>query len=97
MTPEVRTFIDQLVSLMKSDPDVKVYVVGHSYDENDDGEMHQLGRRRAWVVKKMIWDKGVDPMRIITSSKGETEPVNTNDTEVDQAFNRRVEIIIDRQ
>ena len=97
MTPALRAYVNGLVSLMKSDPNVKVYVVGHSDDEGDQGEDHQIGRKRAWVVKKMIWDRGVNPMRIITSSKGETEPRNGSDSDVGHAYNRRVEIIIDRQ
>jgi outer membrane protein OmpA-like peptidoglycan-associated protein len=96
ITPELRSYVDGLVALMKRDPNVKVYVVGHSDDEGDQGEDHQLGRRRAWVVKKMIWDRGVNPMRIITSSKGEAEPRNGSDSDVGHAYNRRVEIIINR-
>lgn len=95
ITPEVAATIDQIVSQMAINPDLKIYVEGHTNDEgNTEEENYQLGRRRAWVIKKLIWDKGVDPMRIITSSQGSLAPVNTNDTEVDKAYNRRVEVTV---
>jgi outer membrane protein OmpA-like peptidoglycan-associated protein len=92
MSDDVRSYINVLVAQLGVDPSLKVYVIGHSDDEGDEDESYQLGRKRAWVVKKMIWDRGVDPNRIITSSKGGLEPLNQNDTEVDRAYNRRVEI-----
>ena len=94
ITSDVRNYIDQAILMLSENPDLKIYVEGHSNSEGEAEENYQLGRRRAWVVKKMIWDKGVDPMRIITSSKGDLEPMNTLDDEVGKAYNRRVVLTI---
>lgn len=94
ITSDVRSYIDQAIAQLSANPDLKIYVEGHAEGEGDTEENYQLGRRRAWVVKKMIWDKGVDPTRIVTSSKGDLEPMNTIDNEVGKAYNRRVVLTI---
>jgi flagellar motor protein MotB len=40
---------------------------------------------------------GVVPIRIVTSSKGEMVPMNDNDSEVNRAYNRRVEVMTNRE
>ncbi|MFT7590236.1 MAG: OOP family OmpA-OmpF porin [bacterium] len=97
ITQETRSYFNTLVANMQNDPSIKVYVVGHSDGEGDEEENYQLGRRRAWVIKKMIWDMGVVPIRIVTSSKGEMVPMNDNDSEVNRAYNRRVEVMTNRE
>ncbi len=94
MNSDVQDFVVELVEQLNSDPDLKVYVEGHSDNNGDVETNYQLGRKRAWVVKKMIWDEGVDPMRVITSSKGEKEPLKSNETEEGRAYNRRVEVVV---
>ncbi|MFT5725241.1 MAG: outer membrane protein OmpA-like peptidoglycan-associated protein [Bacteroidia bacterium] len=97
LTPEVVSYIDEIVVQLNNDPNLKVYVEGHSDNEGDEDRNHQLGRKRAWVVKKLIWDKGIEPIRIVTSSKGELEPIKDNDTEEGRSYNRRVEVTIKAQ
>ena len=38
--------------------------------------------------------QGVNPGRLKTEGKGETEPIASNDTDAGRAQNRRVEIVI---
>ena len=56
----------------------KIYVIGHSYTLGDEEANYQLGRKRAWAVKKVLWDMGLDPNRIITDSKGSKSPANSS-------------------
>ncbi|MBO6517795.1 MAG: OmpA family protein [Bacteroidia bacterium] len=95
ITPEIERYIDKLVEDLKSRSSYKVYVVGHSDNEGDEATNYQLGRKRAWALKKLLWDRGLEPIHIITSSKGELEPLKSNDTEEGRAFNRRVELTIE--
>ena len=97
ITPEVETYVDELVADLLNAESYKVYVEGHSDNLGDKGENYLLGRKRAWAVKKLLWDKGLDPIHIITSSKGELEPLKSNDTEEGRAYNRRVELTIEKQ
>ncbi len=97
ITPEVETYLDALVAELLAANSYKVYVEGHSDNLGDESTNYQLGRKRAWAVKKMLWDKGLEPINIITSSKGELEPLRSNDTEEGRAYNRRVELTIEKQ
>ena len=39
-------------------------------------------------------DRGIDPSRLETNGKGESEPIDTNDTEEGRQNNRRVQITV---
>jgi type VI secretion system protein ImpK len=54
----------------------------------------QLSLKRAQEVAKVLQEKGVDPVRIQSTGKGDKEPVATNDTPAGRALNRRVEIVV---
>jgi len=51
--------------------------------------------RRSKTVRDILVRYGVDASRVSTFSKGETDPVESNDTDAGRALNRRafVEII----
>jgi outer membrane protein OmpA-like peptidoglycan-associated protein len=97
VTPEVDAYLDKLVAELLAAESYKVYVEGHSDNLGDEATNYQLGRKRAWAVKKLLWDKGLEPINIITSSKGELEPLHNNDTEEGRSYNRRVELTIEKQ
>lgn len=94
ITPEVESYLEKLVNELMQNDDYEVLVEGHSDNTGTQEENYQLGRKRAWAVKKMLWDKGLKPERIITSSQGELAPRKSNDTEAGRAYNRRVELTI---
>ncbi len=94
ITSEVEQYLDQLVSDLEGVTTYKVFVEGHSDNSGSEDENYQLGRKRAWALKKLMWDKGLEPGYIITSSKGELEPIKDNETDEGRAYNRRVEITI---
>jgi OOP family OmpA-OmpF porin len=48
--------------------------------------------RRAESVKGYLVSKGVEPTRLDTEGKGETQPVASNTTKEGRMKNRRVEI-----
>jgi len=54
--------------------------------------------RRAESVKKaLVKDFSVDGSMLATDGKGETEPVNDNDSPQNKANNRRVEFVVSAQ
>jgi outer membrane protein OmpA-like peptidoglycan-associated protein len=57
----------------------------------------ELGLKRAQVVEKYLENQGINASRIITKSKGKTEPAAGYITEEERAKNRRTEISIKMQ
>jgi len=54
----------------------------------------RLGQRRADIIKEYLMSKGVAANKIITATKGESEPIATNNTKAGRAENRRTELQI---
>jgi len=71
-----------------------VDVIGHT-DNTGSAEYNQdLSARRASAVAGVLLEAGVDPARVRSFGRGESEPVATNLTPEGRQQNRRVEIII---
>lgn len=83
-----------LKEIMAKNPDIKVTVTGHTDNVGKAAMNLNLSKRRAENIKKMLVEKGIDGNRIQTFGKGETEPIESNDTEAGRAKNRRIEITI---
>ena len=71
----------------------KAVVTGHTDSIGSEAYNLKLSKKRAEAVKAAIVKSGhIDPMRIKTVGKGESEPIATNKTREGRAKNRRVEI-----
>ena len=68
----------------------KVRVEGHTDSQGGDNYNLKLSQRRADAVRQYLVDKGVDADRLEAVGYGETKPIQTNDTKVGRAANRRV-------
>ena len=71
-----------------------VSVVGHTDNTGTQELNNELGLNRANTIKQVLLDMGVPPNQISVSSKGETQPTDTNGTEKGRHNNRRVEVQI---
>lgn len=72
-----------------------VTVIGHTDDVGDAEENLALSNRRAASVAAWLSWAGIDPTRISTVGKGETEPVDLGSSDGSRAANRRVVVEID--
>lgn len=63
-------------------------IIGHACPLGESEYNFDLGMRRAQAVKTVLVGMGIEPSRIRTISKGETEPETTNPEEYQ--LNRRV-------
>lgn len=89
--------VDAFLQMLKIDnKDKQIDVVGHTDDSGGEGENFELGLQRANVIREILIVKGVNPDDITASSKGQTEPMADNSTDVGRAKNRRVEILINK-
>jgi len=55
-----------------------------------------LGRARARHIQKILVKKGISKSRISIDSKGEEEPVASNDSEEGRRKNRRAELVLNQ-
>ncbi len=71
-----------------------VLVVGHTDSTGDAGYNQGLSERRADAARTYLLGAGLESDRVTAMGMGETEPVDTNDTDAGRQENRRVEVAI---
>ncbi len=92
--PESYATTKEIAQVLKDNPTVKIKIVGHTDSDGDDASNLDLSKRRAASVKKELSTTfGIEPNRMETDGKGETQPIAGNDNMVNKAKNRRVEFI----
>ncbi len=92
--PESYGSLKEIADLMKEYTDLKVKIVGHTDADGSDAANLDLSKKRAASVKaSLAKDFGIDESRMETDGKGESEPIDKNDTPAGKANNRRVEFI----
>jgi len=92
--PDARTNLRELALSLDKYPDSDLVIIGHT-DQVGSSEYNQgLSERRASAAARYLVSEGVSGSRVGTRGLGETEPVQSNDTEAGRAANRRVEVAI---
>lgn len=94
INPESYGSLKEMANVLKENPDVKVKIIGHTDSDGNDAANLDLSKRRAAAVKaSMAKEFGIDESRMETDGKGESEPMDKNNTPAGKANNRRVEFI----
>ena len=92
--PESSGSLKEIATVLKENPDLKIKIVGHTDSDGKDEDNLDLSKRRAAAVKEALSkDFSIDAARMQTDGKGESEPIDKNDTPAGKANNRRVEFI----
>ncbi len=91
---ESETELDKIWAFMNAHPAVEIELSGHTSSEGDAGLNRSLSYRRVNVCKTYLVRRGLDPGRVVCRGYGPDMPVAPNDTEVNRAKNRRVEMRI---
>jgi len=92
--PESHGTLNDIATVLKENPEVKVKIIGHTDSDGDDAMNLNLSKRRAESVKNELASNfGIDTSRMEAEGAGETKPVASNDTPANKAMNRRVELI----
>jgi outer membrane protein OmpA-like peptidoglycan-associated protein len=94
LKPESKTALEQISKMLKQDPRMKVYVVGHTDNVGGLASNMDLSKRRsAAVVQALTSQYGVAPDRLSPYGDGPYAPVASNDSEDGRSMNRRVELV----
>lgn len=92
--PESYGTLREMANVLKEFPDLKVKIVGHTDADGNDASNLDLSKRRAAAVKTSLAnDFGITENRMEADGKGESEPIDKNDSPAGKANNRRVEFI----
>ena len=89
-----RKKLEALAAYLNASDDARCTIVGHADSVKSEQLNMVLGKNRAEFTKTMLLKYGVDPIKIKTTSKGETQPIASNTTAKGKAQNRRTEVII---
>lgn len=92
--PESAQAISEVAKLLKSDPGLKVFVVGHTDNVGGIESNNKLSQDRAKsVLQSLVKDHGIAADRLKSAGCGQFAPVASNDDEGGRAKNRRVELV----
>ncbi|MFN8277482.1 MAG: PorP/SprF family type IX secretion system membrane protein [Chitinophagales bacterium] len=86
--------LDQVVTFLRSNPGIRIRVVGHTDNRANATYNQGLSRQRAISVVDYLKEKEINPSRLTPIGMGMGAPVASNETEEGRAKNRRVEIEI---
>ena len=92
--PESAPALQEVAKMLKANPTLKVYVVGHTDNVGVLAANIDLSKRRAAsVVDALTTQYGISASRLQPYGDGPYAPIASNDAEDGRALNRRVELV----
>lgn len=93
LRPGAQTSIVRLAEALRSNPDRRVLIEGHTDSVGSEASNQLLSERRAEAVRAALIANNVAPERIQVLALGESVPVASNETAAGRQQNRRVEVV----
>jgi chemotaxis protein MotB len=98
VNPKGKEALGKLADVLNVNPDITVNIEGHTDSIPIRGKFEDnwaLSTARASsIVRILVNDYKVDPVRVVASGHSQFDPVQTNSTPEGRALNRRTEIIL---
>lgn len=94
LKPESRIIIEGFATYLKQNPAIKVEIQGHTDNVGNPKDNDALSNNRAYSVKALLEQLGIDGKRITAKGFGQNKPIADNKTEEGRARNRRTEFMI---
>jgi outer membrane protein OmpA-like peptidoglycan-associated protein len=92
--PESEATLIEIAKLLKNNPQINLYVVGHTDMKGSLDYNINLSKNRAdAVVRHLVDNYSIGKGRLSSQGVGPLAPVSTNKTEDGREFNRRVELV----
>lgn len=86
--------LDQMVALLKAQPALKVFIVGHTDNVGSVDANLKLSQGRAQAVVAALTQRGIAAGRLVAHGNAGYAPVASNASEDGRARNRRVEMVL---
>lgn len=97
LSKEMRDYLDELAEFIKSNPNVRVRIQGHSDGTGGTPEINmKRSEDRANAINRYLISKNIPQSKLFPVGYGNTKPIASERTEEGRRMNRRVEIIIER-
>ncbi len=93
MTTEASDYFDDVVTWMMKSKENNIMLTGHTDATGPTQANLALGIRRVMVIREVLLNKGAPMQQIDVSSRGESQPLFDNKTQIGRLKNRRVEIV----
>jgi outer membrane protein OmpA-like peptidoglycan-associated protein len=94
LRPESVTELDNLLKVLKANPQINLSIDGHCDSRNSDEYNITLGDNRAKAAYDYLVKNGISDRRLMTVSYGERRPIAPNDSPENMQLNRRTEFNI---
>ncbi|WP_405413040.1 OmpA family protein [Maribacter sp. Asnod1-A12] len=92
--PESYGVLKEIANTLQQETNLNLKIIGHTDADGDDALNLTLSKNRASSVKEALINQfNIDNKRLFTEGKGETEPIDNNNTMEGKTNNRRVEFI----
>jgi outer membrane protein OmpA-like peptidoglycan-associated protein len=92
--PESQPALQEVAKLLKANPSMRLWVVGHTDSVGSpESNVTLSNARAAAIVNVLAQQMGIDPQRLAPYGAGPYAPVATNKTDEGRARNRRVELV----
>ena len=92
--PESRPTLEQIAKLLASQPQLNVFIVGHTDSQGTFDYNLDLSRRRAEAIaQELVKNYRIAQPRLRTAGVGLLAPIGSNASEAGRALNRRVELV----
>jgi OOP family OmpA-OmpF porin len=90
---ELKDLLAEVVRIVQEKPDITIEITGHTDNVGNDTDNYITGLDYARQVRWYLITKGnLDRKQVIASSKGESDPIDSNNTPRGREANRRIEV-----
>lgn len=94
LKPESRPTLEQIAKLLAGEPQLNVFIVGHTDSQGPYAYNLDLSRRRAEAIaEELVKYYRIGAPRLRTAGVAHLAPVGSNGNEAGRALNRRVELV----
>lgn len=88
---EFKAYLIEMIRVVNGHSDLRIQVTGHTDSDGSEAYNVDLSQRRAEAIRKFFSENGLDLKKLKIDFKGETQPVETNETPEGKQRNRRVD------
>lgn len=93
LLPDGQKVVDEILTLMKNDATLKIAIEGHTDNAGSAIRNKQLSAARANTILKSLTSRGINANRLTAAGFGAERPLVPNDSEINMAKKRRVELV----